>query len=176
MRHVDPAAIFDRFKSREARGNHVDPRLIKEIQVPGDLFLLTAEDEVSFLSLIWQEIDPTRLLTPARQPRTLRDVAERMIRNSWTFANLAAPMGLPQTQHNPDAFVRFKELDAAFNFDELDLVAIMPTNDAERRQSPGGTFYVYDGVCRTLVLAYKLLNKQIAYQPVELLLLIPRRA
>ncbi len=176
MRHVDPTAILQRFKSREARGHHVDPRLMKEVQAPGDLFLLTAEDEVSFLSLTWQEIDPTRLLTPGGQPRTLKDVAERMIRNSWTFAILAAPMGLPPTQHNPDAFVRFRERDATFSFSELDLVAIMPTNDAERRQSPDGTFYIYDGVCRTLVLAYKLLNRQINYQPVELLLLTPRRA
>jgi hypothetical protein len=175
MKWVSSADVLSRLHDREARGHHVDARLIQAVMGPGSLFLLTLDDEQSFLSLIWQEIDPTRLLTPRGLPRTLGDVAGRMVEHAWTFASLSQPMGLPPTQHLPAAFESFERINSEFDFAEFDFVAVMAANDSERRQSPHGTFYIYDGVHRTLVLAHRILTKQSLYQPVEILLITPRR-
>lgn len=175
MKQVDSVDIVRRLSDRAARGHHVDDRLIQAVKAPGDLFLVALEDEASFLSLIWQEIDPTRLLTPRGQSRTLSDVAGRMITNSWTFASLSNPMGLPRTQHVPAAFKSFEKINSAFDLGAFDFIAVMPPKDSERNQSPGGTFYIFDGVHRTLVLAHRLLSKQTGYQPLEVLLITPRR-
>ena len=155
-------------------GHHVDDRLIRAVRAPGDLFLFTLEDEEAFLSLIWQESDFTRLLTPG-QPRTLADVAGRMIANSWTFSSLCRPMGLPLTYHDPASFESFTALDAAFDLSKFDFIAVTPANDFEKRQSPRGTYYIYDGVHRALVLAHRVMSGQSTYRPVEALLLTPRR-
>jgi hypothetical protein len=115
MELVSSADILRRLNERTVHGHHVDARLIQAVKMPGTFFLLTLDDEQTFLSLIWQEIDPTRLLTPHGQPRTLGDVANRMIRLSWTFASLSNPMGLPPTQHVPAAFESFEKINSAFN-------------------------------------------------------------
>ena len=175
MKQASSTEILTRLGDREARNHHVDDRLIEAVKPPGCLFLFSLDDEESFLSLIWQEIDPTRLLTPPGLPRTLCDVANRMIEQAWTFASLSRPRGLPPTQHVPAAFESFDKINSAFDFAEFDFIAVMAANDSERRQSPNGTFYTYDGVHRALVLAHRLLTKQSRYQPVEALLIIPRR-
>jgi len=74
------------------------------------------DDEQSFLSLIWQEIDATRLLTPRGQPRTVGDVAGRMLEHSWTFSSLSQSVGLPPTQHLPSAFESFERINSVFDF------------------------------------------------------------
>jgi hypothetical protein len=174
MRQVSGTEVLKRLSAREALGHHVDPRLIQEVNAPGSLFLLTLEDERSFLSLIWQEGDYTRLLTPGR-PRALADVAGRMIANSWTFSSLCHPMGLDLKYHDPAAFESFRALDAGFDISKFDFIALTPANEAEKRQSPSGTYYIYDGVHRALVLAHRVMSGQSTYQPVEALLLTPRR-
>jgi hypothetical protein len=175
MKQVNSADILSRLHDREARGHHVDDRLIRAVKNQGALYLFTLNDEQSFLPLIWQEIDPTRLLTPRGLSRTLGDVAGRMVERSWTFASLSQPMGLPPTQHLPAAFESFERINSAFEFAEFDFIAVMAANDSERRQSPTGTFYIYDGVHRTLVFAHRVLTKQSRYQSVEALLITPRR-
>jgi hypothetical protein len=175
MRQVNTSEVLMRLGTRGALGHHVDDRLIHAVKGPGTLFLFTLEDEQSFLSLIWQEIDPTRLLTPRGQPRTLGDVAGRMIDQSWTFSSLSRPMGLMPMYHAPVAFERFEALDAGFDISKFDFIAVVPANDSERRQSPSGTFYIYDGVHRALVLAHRVLSGQMEYHPVEVLLITPRR-
>jgi len=175
MKQVSVPEVLARLGDRAALGHHVDVRLIQAVKAPGDLFLFTLEDEQSFLSLIWQEIDPTRLLTPRGQPRTLADVAGRMIANSWTFSSLCHPMGQVPTHHAPGAFESYRALDADFDFSKFDFIAVTPAKESERRQSPSGTYYIYDGVHRSLVLAHRVMNGQSKYQPVEALLMTPRR-
>jgi hypothetical protein len=175
MRPVNSSEVLRRLEDRAALGHHVDDRLIQVVKGPGTLFLFMIKDEQSFLSLVWQESDYTRLLTPLGQPRTLADVTDRMIKNSWTFASLSNPMGLPLTQHDPAALRSFEAIDSAFDFSKFGFVAVMPASDSEKRQSPSGTFYIYDGVHRSLVLAHRVLTKQSNYQPVEALLITPRR-
>jgi hypothetical protein len=175
MKQVTSADILGRLNDRAARGHHIDDRLNKAVRAQGNLFLFTLEDEQSFLSLIWQEIDPSRLLTPRGQPRTLGDVANRMIEHSWTFMSLCNPMGLPPTQHVPAAFDSFEKINSAFDLAEFDFIAVMAANDSERRQSPSGSFYIYDGVHRSLVFAHRVLTKQTSYRPIEALFITPRR-
>jgi len=175
MNPVSGPEVLARLSAREAIGHHVDDRLIREVNAPGKLCLFTLEDEKSFLSLIWQESDYTRLLTPRGQPRTLADVAGRMIENSWTFSSLSRPMGLMPMFHDPAAFESFETLDASFDISKFDFIAVTPANDSERRQSPSGTYYIYDGVHRALVFAYRVLSGQMEYHPVEVLLMTPRR-
>jgi hypothetical protein len=175
MRPVSCPEVLARLSTREALGHHIDPRLFQAVKAPGNLFVFTLEDEKSFLSLIWQESDFARLLTPWGQPRTLADVAGRMIANSSTFSSLCSPMGLELTYHDPAAFESYRALDAGFDISKFDFIAVTPANDSEKRQSPSGTYYIYDGVHRALVLAHRVMSGQTKYQPVEALLLTPRR-
>lgn len=84
-------------------------------------------------------------------------------------------MGLVPTYHDPSAFENFRALDAGFDISKFDFIAVTPATDSERRQSPSGTYYIYDGVHRALVLAHRILTGQVEYHPVEALLMTPRR-
>ena len=132
MRQVNNSEVLRLLEDRAALGHHVDDRLLQAVKGPGALFLFTIEDEQSFLSLVWQEIDPTRLLTPSGRPRTLGDVAGRMIGNSWTFTSLSNSMGLPLMKHDPAAFRSFEAIDSAFDFSKFGFVAVMPASDSEK--------------------------------------------
>jgi len=162
------------FADRLRGGHHVDERLLKEIE-HGQLFLFRIEDEDTFLSLIWQESDPARLLTPNGQPRTLRDVAERLVRAGYTFESLAKCMGLPRNQHHPEWFDKCVRIEAGFDHNQFGWVAVVAANDGERMQSPRGSFYLFDGMHKTLVLTKRLLKKEAVFQPIEALYLVPRR-
>lgn len=161
-------------EARRVLGDHVDSRLLKELTSEGQLYLFRIDDEGTFLSLIWQESHPSRLLTPNGQPRTLRDVGERLIRG-YTFESLTKPLGLPPSQHDPKWFERCVRIDAAFDFNQFGCIAVVAANDKERKQSPSGSFYLFDGMHRTLVLAKRLLKKETTFQGIEVLYLVPRR-
>jgi len=175
MRQIDQAEARRVLGDHQQGGHHVDSRLLKEIQRPGQLYLFRLEDEATFLALIWQESDPARLLTPNGQPRTLRDVADRLIRAGYTFESLTKSLGLARNQHHPDWFERCVRIDGAFEFNQFGWVAVVAANDGERKQSPGGSFYLFDGMHKTLVLAKRLMKRETAFQPIEALYLVPRR-
>ena len=148
---------------------------LKEIDESGQLYLIRLEDEESFFSLIWQESDPARLLTPADQPRATRDVVSRLIANDYSFESLSKTLGKPRDQHHPEWFLPCVEIDRVFDFNKFGWVAVVAANDDGRRQSPGGSFYLFDGMHKTLVLAKRLMNKKTDFQPIEALYLVPRR-
>jgi (2Fe-2S) ferredoxin len=175
MRCINSEEVRRIVREHVQRGHHVDTRLQDTIGKPGNQFLLRLEDEESFLSLIWHEIDSARLLTPKGQPRTLGDVADRLLRDHYTFTSLTRSLGLPSHQHYPDWFKRCLQIDGEFDFRHFGWVAVVAANDAERQQSPLGTFYIYDGAHKALVLAKRLLKKETVYQPIEALYLVPRR-
>ncbi len=77
--------------------------------------------------------------------------------------------------HNPEWFQPCLSIDTNFNPQWFELVAVTPATGGELRESPGGSFYIYDGAHKTLVLAHRLLTERTRYTPVELLLLTPRR-
>jgi len=167
---------MNRLEKNKKAGYNVDERLISEVEKPGSLYLLNIEDKDTFYSLIWHEIDATRILTPANRPRTLYDIANRIAENKYTFTQLAQNMGQQNSEHCPKWFKNCVLINAQFDFSKFGWITLVLANDQERRQSPEGTFYIYDGAHKTLVLAKKLLLGEIRYQPIEALLLVPRRS
>jgi hypothetical protein len=113
----------------------------------------------------WQESDPVRLLTQNCQSRTLRDVAQHLIGGAFTFESLTHSLGLPSSQHDPQWFETCLQIDRAFDFNRFGWLAVVAANDHERRQSPLGTFYLFGGVHKTLVLAKRLLQRETALSP-----------
>jgi hypothetical protein len=158
----------------ERKGFHVDSRLIKELN-HGDIFSLVLDDADSFFSLIWQEIDASRLLTPQRQARTLKDVASRFVGGKYSFEDLAKCQELPTQQHQSAWFEKCLPISKNFSYDKFGFITVVPANDSEQRQSPTGTFYIFDGAHKTLVLSVLLITNQIRYKPIQAVLLIPRR-
>jgi hypothetical protein len=148
-------------------GFHVDDRLIHQIEQPGKMFVLSVNVKDHFLRLVWQSVPEAGPLVPVGLPRTLRDCAARLDLFDWQFQTLVE-RGYPW-------FEKCIAIDESFAYCKLGWIAVTPLVDREKRDSPDGTYYVYDGVHKSIVLAKKLLRSELEFEPVELLLLIPRR-
>jgi hypothetical protein len=59
---------------------------------------------------------------------------------------------------------------------KLGWIALAVLLEAETRETPAGTYYIYDGVHKSIVLAKRLLRQEVQYKPLEALLLTPRRS
>lgn len=157
---------------------HVDSRVIREVKmdiVDEAFYECCLDDQDQFLSLIWCAIDESRLLTPDNKPRTIRHVVERMISNGWTPERLWTEPPLIKGEHTPDWFIKCKSIIEDFDYTRFGwIVACSPTEE-ERRSTPTGSYYVFDGNNRSLVLGWLLLKKVISYEPVTLLIMEPRR-
>lgn len=175
MKKIDQKDAIKKLKDHQANGFHVDSRLLEEVKKDGDYFLIHLINKESFFSLIWQEIDYSRLLTPPGKPRCLFDVGNRFIKCDYSFEQLSEPMQLSANQHNHQWFKNCISINSDFDYKKFGLITIVPAKDCERTQSPKGTFYIYDGIHKSLVLAVKILRKEIDYQEIEALLMIPRR-
>jgi hypothetical protein len=173
MEKVKKDEVLGELASKQGRGDHVDSRLIASIREAESLYLFCLHDEDSFLSIIWQEINSTRLLTPKGQPRTLKEIGDRL--RAWHgFPHLASALDLPSTEHCPSWFDRCIQIDKAFDYDHFGWISVVHPTDGERNQSPGGSFYIYDGAHRAVVLAKRLIAKESIFQPVTALLIVPR--
>jgi hypothetical protein len=175
MKFLNQEDASNLLNEQKEKGFHVDSRLLEEVKKDGRYFIIDLKDKESFLSLIWQESDPGRLLTPRNQTRCLSDVGKRFIDNNYTFEKLSEPMGLSSTLHDPEWFRKCNNINDKFDFNHFGLLAIVPSTDGERQQSAHGTFYIYDGMHKSLVLTIKLLKEEIEYQNIQALLMIPRR-
>jgi hypothetical protein len=167
MRAIDSKHAREILDRHAVAGFHVDNRLIHQIEQPGKMFVLSVNVEDHFLRLVWQSIDEARPLVPVGFPRTLRDCATRLDLFDWQFRTLVES-GYPW-------FERCVTIDESFDYSKLGWIAVTPLDDREKRDNPDGTYYIYDGVHKSLVLAKKLLRSELEFEPVELLLLIPRR-
>jgi len=154
--------------------HHVDPSVDGVVQGAEEIYLVRFQDAERFLALIWPEVDGSRILSLPEEPHTLRDVAHRMIYNSWTFEELTEDMGLPLGEHDPELFAKSRYLDENFDYGKFGILILAPSTEEEREQSPDGSFYIYDGFHRTLVLARRLLLEEESYQQVPAFLVIPR--
>jgi hypothetical protein len=175
MRAIGKEMARAQFNKWQDGGHHVDPRVFQAIEGAASLFLVTFEDSESYLSLIWQEIDGIRLLATG-ESRTLGDIAQRIVDQGVTFKMLATDLGKPDRIHDPDWFKPCVTVDKEFDFSKFGWLTIVPGTDSERRQSPKGSFYIHDGVHKSLVLAKRLLGDGIRFQSVQGLLILPRRA
>lgn len=174
MQHILKETALQELNDRRSAGNHVDSRLFTAIENARSLYIFPLRDKTSFLSLIWHERKESRLLTPEGLPRTLHDAAERMTSNNWTFENLSSNIGIPANQHQPEWFKECLTINANFDYALFGRIAVVQANDNERKQSPAGTFYIYDGTHKSLVLSKLLLANEVEFKPVEALLILPR--
>ncbi len=174
MKQISEREALGKIQKWQQAGMSISRRVFSAVQAAEDLFLVRLEDRTSFLSLIWQDIPDTRLLTPFCEPRTLQHVAQRMLDQSWTFERLASDLGKPSEEHKPQWFKQCCPICSHFDFDRFGWVIVVPANDHERQCSPTGSLYIFDGVHKTLVLSNLLLSNVIKYQPIDALLLLPR--
>jgi hypothetical protein len=175
MRRIDPDEVRLFLEQHALADNKVDRKLMEGVGRQGELYLFQLEDEDSFLSLIWYQGAGVRLLAPDGEPRTLRDVVQRLRQRGQTFDALSADLGLPREEHDLEFFKPCVPIDCCFDYRRFGWVAVVAANDEERTQSPLGSFYVFDGAHKALVLARRLLAGETTYRSVEALLLVPRR-
>jgi hypothetical protein len=168
MNKVDAATVRSILDGHEASGFHVDDRLRGEIDQPGEMYLDVLATREEFLRLVWQSSDATRPLTPVGQPRTLLDCACRLSTFGWEFQALI--------QAGFEWFRPCADIDKAFDYGKVGLVALTPLIESERRETIAGNYYIYDGVHKSIVLAKRLLRRANGYEPVQVLLLTPRRS
>jgi hypothetical protein len=169
MTHTDvnAEAMALTLGAHQERGLHVDRRLQHEIHRPGRLSMITLEAADEFFSLVWQAIPDTGAIAPAGQPRSIFDCGSRLASFSWSFRALV--------MDGHQWFQKCIDIDEGFDSGKFGLIAITPLLADEQRVTPHGTYYVYDGVHKSIVLAKKLLRREMEYRPIEVLLLEPRR-
>jgi hypothetical protein len=167
MNKVDAATVRSILERHQASGFHVDDRLRGEVDQPGEMYLDFLATKEEYLRLVWQSIDATRPLTPVGEPRTLLDCAFRLSTFGWEFQNLV--------QAGFEWFRPCVDIDEAFDYGKVGLVALTPLSKSERRETTTGNYYIYDGVHKSIVLAKRILRGETGYEPVQVLLLTPRR-
>ena len=130
-------------------------------------------DECQFLSLIWHKIDDSRLLTPEKSPRTVRDVAKRM--EGRNFKSLSRFPWLPRRKYKAKWFRKCRKIEKAFCYDKFYAMwLVMADEDEKYKAPPSAQYYIYDGCHRSLVLGKLLLEEKIEYRPVEAILINPK--
>ncbi|MFB0517637.1 MAG: hypothetical protein ACETWG_13705 [Candidatus Neomarinimicrobiota bacterium] len=174
MSPITRAEAFRLIRKTRASLHHVDPYVDDAVRDAQEIYFVRFQDAERFLALIWPEVEGGRILTPPDEPRTLKDVANRMIYSDWTFEDLNQDLGLPLDEHDPELFVKSLYLDENFDYDKFGMLIIAPSTQEEREQSTDGSFYIYDGFHRGLVLAKRLLREEVDYQQVTAFLVIPR--
>ena len=120
-------------------------------------------EEDRFLSIIWLNIPETGPLTPDGEPRTIRDVAARMIIENYDFQSLIES-GYPW-------FGKCHEIKSeGFHYDKFGIIWLKGATPSERCESPPGKYHIADGTHRSIVLGQLLKKGEIEYQPVRAIL------
>jgi hypothetical protein len=164
---VQAAEVLLNLEAHRASGLPVSDRLIAEVQRPGQIFVMMLTRVEEFFQLVWQSSRETTPLAPPRHPRTLHNCASRLSQFGWEFDRLV--------EHGHSWFSTCAGIDKAFDYSKFGFIAVTPLTSSERHETPEGSYYIYDGVHRSIVLAKKLLREEIAYSPVQTILLEPRR-
>lgn len=150
-----------------AAGFHLDDRVFREVERPGRLFLFSLESADELFRLVWQSTEEVRALAPVGSSRTVGDCAARLAGFRWRFEDLV--------DAGHQWFRRCLDIDRDFRHASFGYIAVTPVNEHEKRETPAGTHYIFDGVHKTIVLAKKLLRQEVDYVPVGAVLFTPRR-
>ena len=125
-------------------------------------------EEDRFLSIIWLNIPETGPLTPDGEPRTIRDVAERMIIENYDFQSLIE-------SRYPWYCRCCKIKSKGFDYAKFGTIWLKGATLSERGESrPGkyhtGKYHIAHGAHRSIVLGQLLKKGEIEYQPVRAIL------
>ncbi len=167
MKEISRRETLSILKGHNGQGLRIDERLWTAVlNEDRRFFQFLLRDVPSFLRLIWQSNSETRPLSLVGQARTLKDCAERLESYDWSFKRLA--------HEHDDWFRRCQEIDHRFDFGRFGYLWVAEPTNGERIKTPNGTFYVYDSNHKAIVLAKKLLRKDVGFNPVGAVLLVPR--
>ena len=132
------------------------------------------EREADFWKLCWQSVDIYRFLTPVGLCRNLRCVVDRMKTLDVSLAELADPHARQDLARNAAWFEVCVAIAANFNWARFqgsgsagEAIRLRFVNHVERGECPGATWYIADGVHRTLVAAVLLDQGVIQWRPVN---------
>lgn len=177
MQRIEKSAIVAKLLLHQT-AHHVDSRLLETISKSfpeEDFYQIRLKDEATFLSLIWHWNPSSSLLTPDGKSRTLCDVANRMVDKGWSIQRLYGAEILEEGRHDPQWFNACRHIVESFNYEDFGWIFVNHPTINEKADSPSGSYYIYDGCHKTLVLAHGILTGTIKYQPVDAILLLPRR-
>jgi len=128
--------------------------------------------EAEFWKLCWQSVDIYRFLTPVGHCRNLRCVVDRLKKCGASLAQLADPYARQDLVRNTDWFRVCADMANDFDWARFrgsgshdHPIRLRFVNQIERGECPRATWYVADGVHRTLVAGVLLDQKGIAWQP-----------
>ena len=139
----------------------MDARLWGIINATESFRLITINKLDDYLNLIWQANSHTSVLTPGGEPRTLRDCVQRISSAGGSF------QALVDDDHSWfKSCIRIEQNFVASSFGWL---TIQDATEHEKRKSPGGQYYIYDGVHRSIVLAKLLMGNALDFEPVPCL-------
>ncbi len=153
--------VIQFYKEHSAKGHHVNKRLWDILDSTKSFGLITINNLGDYINLIWQANDHTRALTPEGQSRTLRDCVQRIQSAGGSFQALA--------KDGHSWFESCINIEQCFDFHSFGWLAIQDANVHERKESPEGSYYVFDGVHRSIVLAKLLVEKKIDFEPIKCL-------
>ena len=140
--------------------------VLDHIEQSSYIFMLHVGSEAFFLSLLFHDITPTRIITPHRKPRTLKEVVNRLLEQNITFEALSK--NEIKGSYQPEAFDSYVSLLDVFDDSKFNYISCCPMNDYEKKFSPKGTFYLIDGNHRSLVYAYLLLTHKLIFKPFDM--------
>lgn len=127
------------------------------------IYLIKVENEDFFYSLLYNDGPSSKIITPTKEPRCLRDVVQRLDRMNLSFSSLAKQAH--PGQYDPDFFKTCEHILTHFEPNQFDYLCVMHTTDYEKKYSPAASFYLCDGNHRALVLAYMLYKKRKRFNP-----------
>jgi hypothetical protein len=141
---------------------------------------IVIELEADFWRLIWQSIDLLRFLTPVGSCRTLRCVVDRLNSYHVSLEELALPHARPDITRNTQWFLSCVEIARDFDWHLFqrggltnEPIQLRIPNVVERSECPDGTWYIKEGVHRTLVAAVLLDQRRIEWRPFQAVVMTP---
>lgn len=157
-------------------GHHVDSRVHRLLLERNPVEELHIEDEERFLKLQFHCNPASRLLAPLGEPRTLFDVASRMIKYDLTFESLTRRHeAFESSIHKPEWFEPCLKIQkAGIDPESFGCLFLMGLTEHELERTPSASYSIYDGTHRSLVMAYMVMTGATQFSGVNAFLFNPR--
>jgi hypothetical protein len=128
--------------------------------------------EAEFWNLCWQSVPMYRFLTPVGRCRSLRCVVDRLKQLNVGLSELGDVSARMDLVRNVEWFQHCLDLARTFDWARFegsvlgaDPIRLRIVNQIERGECPGATWYIADGVHRTLAAAVLLDQQRIRWRP-----------